>query len=417
MRRWLALYAVAVTSLVVIAFVVPLGLLVRDLAADRALASAERDAQTIARVASAIDVDDSPSLVTVASAIERGTILRADGVTFGAAVPSGFDRDVAITATSPVRSDVEGGAAVAVPIFRATDQWAAVVFVPNEVLMDNVVRSWVVLGLLGMLLVGLAALVADRLGRAITRPIDELVVATHQLGTGDVAVRVRPTGPAELKEVGQAFNQLTERVGFLLEGERRGVADLAHRLRTPLTALKLNVEGLADNERLIEQVDTLERTVSQIIVEGRRPIREGAGTVTDLVDLVPRRASFWGALAEEQERSWTIQVGGGPCEVRGSADDVEAVVDALLGNIFAHTPVGTAYSIQLSSDQESITLEISDEGPGFADVELLERGRSGADSTGLGSDIVRTTVEASGGSVDWEHADGQGTSVTMRWEI
>lgn len=417
MRRWLAFYAVAVTSLVVIAFVVPLGLLVRDLAADRAMASAERDAQTMARIASSVDADAEGSLVEVADVIANGTILIEGGNAYGAALSDDFDRQAALTATSPIRQDVDGGATVTVPIFRSANQWAAVVFVPTAALMENVVRSWLVLGLLGLLLIALAALVADRLGRAITEPIDELVVATHQLGTGDVTVRVQPSGPAELREVGQAFNQLTERVGYLLEGERRGVADLAHRLRTPLTALKLNVEGLADNDRLIEQVDTLERTVSQIIVEGRRPIREGAGTVTDLVGLVPRRASFWGALAEEQGRSWTIAVGEGPFDVRGSATDLEAVVDALMGNIFAHTPIGTGYSIRLGSDPEAIVLEISDEGPGFADVDLLERGRSGADSTGLGSDIVRTTIEASGGSVVWQHADGQGTSVTMRWGI
>ena len=76
--------------------------------------------------------------------------------------------------------------------------------------------------------------------------------------------------------------------------------------------------------------------------------------------------------------------------------DLEAAVDALIGNVFAHTPEGTPYSITCSSTVETVRLIVDDGGAGFG-PEALERGRSGGGSTGLGLDIARRTAETSGG--------------------
>ena len=412
----------AVTSIVVIAFVIPLAVLIQDLAADRALNAAERDAQTVARLAASVG-DESADIINLTTAISSSSaisVVTPGPTTFGSPLPNDFVASTALTATTPIRIEVAQGQSVVVPVFRASDQWAVVVTVPSDVLNENVTNSWIVLIALGVALVGLAAFVADRLGRSVTRPIEELVAATHELGRGNTAVRVTPGGPSELQEVGQAFNRLTERVRFLLVGERENVADLAHRLRTPLTALKLNLESAeatGDLGAVSDDVAALERTVSELINEGRRPIREGISAHTDLRDVVQRRCAFWGALADEQERTWSVSVPDEETVVGGSTPDHEALLDALLGNIFAHTPPPTAYGIKLSNDESGITLQIHDEGPGFGDVELLKRGRSGADSTGLGSDIVRRTVNAGGGSVRWDHAPGTGTTCILRWPL
>ena len=88
---------------------------------------------------------------------------------------------------------------------------------PDEVLTEGVVRSWVVLGALGVLLTAIAIVVADRLGRSIVRPVLGLSEATVRLGDGDLSVRVLPDGPEEINEAGAQFNRLAERITSLLQ--------------------------------------------------------------------------------------------------------------------------------------------------------------------------------------------------------
>lgn len=416
MRRWLGLSAVATTSIVVLAFLIPLAALIRDLAADRALVSAERNAQTVAQLAATLD--DSPEAIRLfhLSLPPNVSIQLAPGQVIGAALPIGLDLTVAATLGEASRQPIETGQAVVVPVLKQAASWIVVVTVPTAALMENVVASWVVLAALGLALIGVAALVADRLGRSVVQPIEDLVRAAERLGSGELDASVTPSGPAELVQVGTAFNHLSHRVAQLLAGEREAIADLSHRLRTPLTALKLDVEALespVDTSRLQSDIDELERTVSHLINEARRPIREGGGATTDLTKIVGARAEYWGALAEDQGRPWQVDLPAVPCRVAGRDTDFTAAIDAVIGNIFAHTPVGTAYRLDLTEHDGMAVLAVVDHGPGVANRDLLERGRSSGDSTGLGIDIVRNTAEAAGGSAEWLSGSSGGTTVRI----
>ena len=94
-------------------------------------------------------------------------------------------------------------------------------------------------------------------------------------------------------------------------------------------------------------------------------------------------------------------------------DDVEAALDAVFGNVFAHTPPGTGYRIRLHSTGAMGELTVSDDGPGIASPELLRRGTSGGDSTGLGVDIVRALAEDIGGRAEWTSGPSGGTTVRL----
>ena len=419
MRRWLSLYALSITSIVILAFLVPLAVLIRDLAADRAMGAAEREAQTVARFAATIDGSaDSIAALDATLAASPGTSVRlSDGSVVGAELPVGLDITAAVERGQAYQQGLEDGRAVVVPVLRgAADPWVVVIAVSASALNENVGAAWAVLGFLGLGLIGLAFVVADRMGRAVVTPINDLVDATHRLGRGELTVAVEPSGPSELAEVGSAFNTLTGRVSSLMDRERETAADFSHRLRTPLTALKLDIEALGrevDVARLQRDVDSLERVVTHVISEARRPVRDGTGGTADLAAAVATRVAYWGSLAEDQGRQWSLEVEPADYAVAGNQPDLEAMLDALLENVFAHTPAGSGYRIDLGSSGGLAELVVADDGPGIADSSLLERGESGGASTGLGADIVRRTAEAAGGAAHWESSDDEGTVVRV----
>jgi signal transduction histidine kinase len=114
--------------------------------------------------------------------------------------------------------------------------------------------------------------VADRLGTRMVRPAKRLAAAAHDLGSGDLAVRVPEDGPAEPRSAAVAFNAMADQVVQLLANERELAADLSHRLRTPLTVLRLNAASLGDGpagEQTRQAVAQLEREVDQVIRTAR----------------------------------------------------------------------------------------------------------------------------------------------------
>jgi signal transduction histidine kinase len=195
------------------------------------------------------------------------------------------------------------------------------------------------------------------------------------------------------------------------------LADLSHRLRTPLTALRIDVESLVDPQdraRLAADLDAVERTVNDVIRQARRPVRNSTESSCDAREVVAERVQFWSALAEEERRPTHVDMPIEPLPVRVDREDLRACVDALLGNVFAHTPEGSGFQVVLRSTQAGGgQLVVDDEGPGLPDGTVLERGTSGAGSTGLGLDIVVRTAERSGGSVNVGRSAAGGASITL----
>jgi signal transduction histidine kinase len=274
----------------------------------------------------------------------------------------------------------------------------------TAVLDEGVVRSWVVLGGLGLLLVALSLVVADRLAGSLRRPVSGLAAAAERLGHGDLDTEVRPDGPPEIREVGAAMNTMAERIRGLVASEREAVADLSHRLRTPVTALRLDAESLRDPDeraRLTADVDALVRQVDAVIGHARRPSGRDPAASSDLVGVVQERIGFWQVLAEEQARAVRTELPDGPVVVAAREDEVAAALDALLDNVFAHTPEGTGFTVSVEPQAPGgATLTVRDDGPGFVDVRVLARGESAAGSTGLGLDIAARLANGSGGSAE-----------------
>ena len=274
--------------------------------------------------------------------------------------------------------------------------------------------AWSALAAVGALLIAAGCLLADRLARSLTRDAAELAGTARALAAGDAAARARPGGVPEITDVATALNALADRIDELRAAERERVADLSHRLRTPLTALRLEADR-AGVPALTEGVDRLERGITQVVKDARRPLHDGlvhAGC--DLAAVTRERVAFWHALAEDDGRPASADIAAGPMRVSLGEDEVSAAIDALLANVFTHTPDGTGYAVSVSRIADRARLVVVDDGPGVGDpASVTRRGVSGGDSTGLGLDIVRQAAHNGGGTVSFENAPGGGLRVTV----
>jgi len=411
MTRRVVLLTLAVTSLVVIAFLAPLLSLVRDVAASQATVVASAQAQSAAAVVNLND--QGAALMSTLQTQPNTTVFSftGGGVTMQGALAQ---PDAAVLATAANRQaatyEVPGGRAVLVPVLGGNGQVSVVrTFVPDADLRAGVGRASFALILLGAVLLAGAGLVAGLIGRGLVRPLLSVAGTADTLRAGDLSARATPADPAEVRRIADALNGLADRIKDLLQQEREAAADLSHRLRTPVTALRLDAEGLRDPEeaeRMLASVAGVERMVSHVIAQARRPSRE-TGAMSDAAAVVRDRVEFWSVLAEEQERPVRQELPDGPVPVPVSADDLGAAVDALLGNVFAHTPVGAGFAVSVRPGPVPAVV-VEDSGSGIEDEALLDRGKSGGSSTGLGLDIVRRTAEEAGGRLDLSAAQPSG---------
>lgn len=420
MRKRLALLSLAISSIVVVAFLAPLAILVRNQAQNRALTRAERFSESVAsglRVAAS--VGDTPTLspdlangVLDAFSNPPGTSIYfpdfpGGGQVVGAPFEPSPNLDQALEGWA-VTAAIPEGAEVLVPVVsNHPDLGETIVvrgFVSSAEMWEGVTRAWAMLAGLGIVLIGVSMIAGDRMGRSIVTPVAELSAAARRMGEGDLETRVEPEGPDEIGEVGEAFNFLARRLEELLKAERESVADLSHRLRTPLTALRLQVETVSDQdeiESLLQDIDRLEAAIDGMIAEARSPQRTADEPPdTDLAGVVEHRAAFWQVLADEQGRATSVVVDPGDHRVQVPADELGALVDVLIGNVFTHTDEGVGYMARVRTNAAGFPeLNVEDEGSGFPAAGSLRRGHSSTGSTGLGLDIVARTAERAGGAV------------------
>ncbi len=417
MRRRLVAVALATTSLVAIAFAVPLALLARNVARDRALTAAERD---VAALAPVLALTTDPALIGAAiartgtGAAGRVTVWTDPAARVGDPAPvDQAQYDLAHQQRLSFSTRGGGETALFQPVLTGTGEVAVVrARIPDSELHSGVRSAWAALAAVAVGLVGAAVLIADALGRSVTRPARRLALVARRLGHGELDVRASPGGPPEIADAAQALNFLADRIQALLAAERERVADLSHRLRTPLTALRLDAEA-ANVPALTAGVDRLHQAVTDLIGEARRPLATTAPTC-DVGEVTRERAGYWGALADEQGRRWYCEVGPGVLVVALPADEAEAAIDALVANVFSHTPEGTAYRLSAAREGPDIALAVEDAGAGIADPAAVERGRSGAGSSGLGLDIARRSAEAAGGRLEIASSPLGGARIVLK---
>jgi signal transduction histidine kinase len=445
-QRILAL-AVGAAASVMVLFAIPLWLLLDRSASEESREGAVAVARGVADYVSA----GAPQTAVLDAYVERlnarddratVTVILPDGTRLGAKLPDGAptgtdhalpneqrdgDGDDAgegtgddagddaglMPVSEPETHEVDSGQLVSV---RATTSEGPVTVLAYSSADDEQGRAvdrllWLA-GAAAVLLL-LAAAAAEVVTRRLVRDLDETAAAADRLGEGDLSARApEDKVPSEVRRVSAALNRLAGRIGDLLAAERETVADLSHRLRTPLTAVRLDVEALPPSERTDEleaHLDQLERTLSAVIRAARRPEREGVRPRCEATRILRDQVDFWRPLAEDQGRAVEVDLPPGSVEVRCADDDLRAAVDALLENCMAHTPEGTSIAVALTDAEPAsaglVRLEVRDRGTGIP-AGAEHRGRSDRGSTGLGLDIARACAEASGGRLEIDQDDG-----------
>ncbi|MFJ6069549.1 sensor histidine kinase [Streptomyces sp. NPDC093065] len=417
--RWaLVKVSLAVTAMVVVAFAVPLGLVIREMARDRAFSNAEREAAAVAPALSITTDREQLERVVASAGSDTGMAVHIPAPADGEGDPTDIgrqratDEDIAAVREMGRASTTEvgGGSTLLQPVALSSGEIAVVeVFVPESAVTNGVGTAWAVLAAVGAALIVGSVAVADRLGVRMVQPARRLVDGAHELGEGRLGARVPEEGPDELRRAAVAFNSMADQVVQLLANERELAADLSHRLRTPLTVLRLNAASLGDGpaaEQTRAAVEQLEREVDTIIRTARdakpQTAAAGPGAGCDAAEVVRERMGFWSALAEDEGRKWRVAGADRPVRIPVARADLAASLDALLGNVFRHTAEGTAFAVDLHNGEDAVIVLVSDAGTGIPDPEAaMARGRgSGTDgSTGLGLDIVRRMAESTGGDV------------------
>ncbi|MEU4244889.1 HAMP domain-containing sensor histidine kinase [Actinoplanes sp. NPDC026619] len=402
--RWaLNRLALAITSMVALAFLVPLAVATRQIAHDRAVSDARQQATSLVTV---LGVDADPTLLTnavastTAGSAGRLAVHLPDTAPIGVAHADAAQISLAGQERRSVLAPAPDGVAYLQPTVLTDGRTVVVeVYVPDSEMHRGVLTAWLVLGGLAIVLVAGSVVLADRLGSKMVKATRQLAGSTRRLGGGDLATRVEPIGPRELRDAANAFNTMADDLHGLLERERELAADLSHRLRTPLTALRLDAEALPAGpvaDRMRQACDLLDSELDAIITGTRRGSQARGPEEADLVEVLADRLAFWSVLAEDQERPWEVIGGDVPVMLPMSHSDLILVVDAMLGNVFSHTPERTAFRVHISPDG----LLVDDAGPGIPDPSWsVQRGVSGAGSTGLGLDIVRRAASETGGEL------------------
>jgi len=405
-RRQIVWLVAATTSVVVLAFVIPLALLIQSFARVGAMAAASQEAQGAELLVSSLHSDPRlPDLITNLdnrTSRSSASVVTPTGQVFGAPIDVN-DPDVVNGRAGKNYDDAgrpTGGVVVRSVLVEGTGTYVVVAKVSRAVLTQGVWEAWLTAVAIGVGLTIISVIAASMVVRRMSGPLREVASVAHQLRSGNLAARAQPAGAAETRELAEALNGLADRITELLAAERAAIGEMAHRLRTPITALRLDAEAVPDPElsaRLSDHLTEVQRAVDTIVKEARRGVRDDLVVDCDATAVVRERVAFWSALAEDQGRPFQQELPDEPLRVQMPASDLVDLIDICIDNVFAHTLEGVAFGVTLSRSGDGAVLVIADQGPGFQEG-IPHGGHEVVGHTGVGLEIVEKLVSGLGGT-------------------
>ncbi|MBI4885398.1 MAG: sensor histidine kinase [Actinobacteria bacterium] len=447
--KWRLMLAFAgLIAMVLVAQDVPLAGYLRRVESERLLAGFERDAFLLAGAAEDLLSDESGvglgsaadlnSTVQIYAAREGAYVVIVDaegvliessdvndtiGVVFANANRPEFT--IALENGEPAsghRSSLDAGGDivyVAVPVRSGLDVVGAVrITFPAKVIdqrADEKVRGLLLVGAISMVAAALAAIV---IANNITSPLRRLQRSTEHLAAGNFTERAAENeGPSEVRSLARSFNTMTERIATLVGTQRAFVGDASHQLRTPLTALRLQLEraaSMVDNdpdgarERLdaaSEETERLQRLVEGLLMIARSDGTTPAVESVDVSTLVRERFEVWGPFADERGVHLAVDCVSG-LSAMAVPNTLEQIVDNYVDNAMGVSSPGDTITISASRGHNFVTVSVTDEGPGMRPEHLghaFDRLWRAPDAphggSGIGLAVVHHLAHLSGGSV------------------
>jgi signal transduction histidine kinase len=285
---------------------------------------------------------------------------------------------------------------------------------------------WILIG--GVSTAGLlaAAKVATTMARWVSRPLSSLGAAAQRLGDGALDTRSPAgDGPTEIRMLATNFNTMAARLEALVHGHQATMADVSHQLRTPLAALQLRLDLLAQDagepiaEELAgaqDEIARLTRMVNGLLAVARAenvtttPVRVAVDTV------ITDRTAAWRPAAEEREITLTTPTLE-PVRAALSEGHLEQILDNLLANALEAVPAGGSVWVTGSEAGARARIVVADDGPGMKPEQQQAAFKRFATATpggtGLGLAIVHRLVTSNGGSAELSDTPGGGLTVTL----
>ncbi len=288
-------------------------------------------------------------------------------------------------------------------------------------------------GLMLALLVVLGAIMAGRAFRRVAAPIGDVMEAASRVAGGDYSVRIPEGGPPEVRELTRTFNTMVSRLRATDERRRSLLAEISHDLRTPLTVIQGNLEGLLDGvyprddahlgpvleetrllARLVEDLHTLALAEAGALKLDRAP--------TDLGALIAETAASFQGQAGEAAITLVADVEPDLPVVAVDAFRIRQVLENLVANALRYTPRGGQIRVACRAGgggaRRELIVSVADTGQGIAPEELphvFDRFYKSRDSrgSGLGLAIAKNLVAAHGGEISAESEAGGGTTMRL----
>jgi signal transduction histidine kinase len=279
---------------------------------------------------------------------------------------------------------------------------------PITELHARVRRAWLLIAALSLGGVLTAVALAALQARRLARPLEAIARRSAQLGDGDFSIRAGHFGVPEIDAIAQGLDSSAGRIAELVAREREFSANVSHQLRTPLTALRLRLEGAGgaaerearerELEAALSETDRLEATIADLLAHARQASAGSAVTV-NLGTVAYEHAARWKPVFADSRRALEV-VADKNVLARASRGTVGQVLDVLLDNALRHGS-GPA-RIAVAADRRVARVTVADDGPGVASEDrdrIFERGASRAGGTGIGLHLARTLAQADNGSL------------------
>jgi len=411
MTRRLAAAIVGVTAGALLLFGLPLALAVTRIYRDDELIRLERLATTATQVVGPDSQRGDPAELPPGGSARLAFYDRAGRRQSGSGP---------VRADAPVRAGLRGrvgqstGAGrlvVAVPVARS-EQVIGVIRADRstDIVRSRARNAWLIMATIAAAVLAVASVIAVLLARRITRPVEALTSAVRRLGDGDFTARAPTTsGVAELDEAATALDSTARRLDQLIERERAFSADASHQLRSPLTALRLDLET-GNITRALAHADRLQETVATLLAAARDSTR--VTQTLDLNALLSELQEQWAGRLAADGRPLRIVVSDALPPALGSAGAVRQILQVLLDNAVVHGAGPVTVTARQTAG--TVAVDVHDSGAGISgDLDaIFQRRGTSRHGHGIGLSLARALAVADGGRLVLQR-DGPAPTFTL----